>query len=107
MSRSHNVEYRNRPLGAAMRYPNPASFEPGIAILLGAVNQDIAALGVPPYLARWTAADRDRGAEMFTHPGALIGGCLGDLLWNASQNDRLIALYPRPKRLQVMGGMLR
>src|SRR5271155_4651957 len=41
---------------------------------------------------------------MFPCPGALVRGRLGDLLWNASQNDRLIALYARPKQMQVRHG---
>jgi hypothetical protein len=67
-----------------MRYPNPSSFDPGFAVLLGIIDQDIAAPCMPPFLARLTAADRDLEAEMFVHPGALVGGRLSDLLWNAS-----------------------
>jgi hypothetical protein len=64
MSHPHSVEYRNRPLGAAVRYPNPSSFDPGLVVLFRIVDQDISALCMPPFFARLTAADLDLGAEI-------------------------------------------
>jgi len=57
-----------------------------------------------PFFARLTAADLDLGAEMFAHPGALAWWRLRDLLWNASQNDRMIALDPVPEQFEVRHG---
>src|SRR6202522_1831906 len=100
----HEVEYRNGPLGAAMPDPNPSRFDPAFAVLDRVVDQDVAALRMHPFFACLTATDLDLGTEMFAHPGAFVCGRLGDLLWNASQNDRLIALDPVPKQLQVRHG---
>jgi hypothetical protein len=87
-----------------MRDPNPSRFDPAFAVLDRVVDQDVATLSMHPFFARLTAADLDLGAEIFAHPSALVGGRLGDILWNASQDDWLIALYPSPKKLQVRHG---
>ena len=77
MSHPDNVEYRNGPLGAAVRYPNSTSFDPVICWCLTELSirmsPSCACLHFSLGLA---AADRDFGAEMFAHPSTLAKGVL-------------------------------